>query len=300
MKVIFLFLICLSSVLSIKDSHLAPLKKELVPLRKHTNKSFIVGIDKFAGASANDLLQVFRKNKEDTSYLLSVFANVDPTKLDEVIVLVRALLKASEDELAAITLSRDTANTAYTDATAVYDAAVLAKVNLEGEKSVLETNLAAKTAELDQQVTVVADALTAQTEALGAKTNAQSTLDIETTRLNSEITTLNQVITLLESLIGSTSSGKFVDGIHGTNNCPAGSSYITTEVDCVAAAVNCLAGVDDGDCSTWIYHMSGSWAYNPKGCFYDGGNNGGSDVFWNTHATGGHNQVGDRPICKLD
>lgn len=134
--------------------------------------------------------------------LISVLdgANINPDDLDAVVVLVRALLKASEDDLAALTLASTQANTAYDTATSIHDAAVVKKVELEKEETDLQTSLNAKSAEVAQQVLNVQNALNAQTAAEGAKTNAQVTLETETARLDGEITTLEQVIELLTGL----------------------------------------------------------------------------------------------------
>jgi len=182
MLLVFLFsLICLSSS---------------VPLKKMGNSS----INLKKSVETGNLLQVILKNKKDPAYLLSVLSNVNPADLNAVIVLVEALLAASEADLAALTLGATEADNAYNAATTTYDEAVLLKIALVGEESQIQVDLDAKAAEVAQQTNVVSASLTAQTEAQGAKTNAQNTHDTETTRLGSEILTLKQVIALLVGL----------------------------------------------------------------------------------------------------
>jgi len=213
MNIIFLCsLICLSS---------SSLLNHLAPLKKITNKSLIDVI------ANTQLLDVIMDHQKDPAYLLSVLSNVDPTQLNAVIVLIRALLADSETDLAALTLASTNANVAYTDATAAYDTAVLARGRLgtayTDENVRRETAYTAQSAVLDQQVN---DLFVVKTEAHGAKTNAQGTLDTEKIRLNGEIATLKQVITLLEGLGDSTSgeclinSVKVGDAVDSTNGAP--------------------------------------------------------------------------------
>merc|ERR1719469_1484788 len=149
------------------------------------------------------------ENKDDQKSVLSILSNVNPADLTEVTVLIQALLAASESELAALTLVSTNANTAYSDAAGVYDAAVLVTATLEGEKTGMETALAAKAAELTQHLVNVATDLTAKTEAHGAKTIAQSTLDAGGVALKNEITTIKQVLALLSGLTSTDQSGEY-------------------------------------------------------------------------------------------
>jgi len=165
-----------------------------------------------SSVNSGNLMQVILDHKKDPAYLLSVLSNVNPEDLNAVIVLVRALLAASEADLSALTQGATDANTAYDAATAVYDAAVLAETGLAGEKTALELQLSAKSIALEQKTADVAAALLGQTAAHGAKTNAQSTLESESVRLNGEIATLLQVIALLEGLAGSTGFYNDIDG----------------------------------------------------------------------------------------
>jgi len=195
---------------------------QLAPLKKIMNKSLIT-IAPLKKMVNKQLIDVIMDHQKDPAYLLSVLSNVDPTQLNAVIVLIKALLAASESDLAALNLASTNANTAYTDATVAYDAAVLAKAALvsaygdanvlaekhytdantvretayTAESAVRETAYTAESAVLDQQVN---DLFVVQTEANGAKKNAQGTLDTERIRLNGEIATLMQVIALLEGL----------------------------------------------------------------------------------------------------
>lgn len=264
MRIVFLCsLICLSNSVSI-DNVLSPL---VGFSKKITNKSFVTGVANVA--KDRDLMKVIMDHKKDPTYLLSMLSNVDPTQLNAVIVLVRSLLAASEADLAALTLVSTNANTAYTDATAAYDASVLAKVNLQREKTNLETDLAAKSAELEQQVIVVAGALTSQTEAHGAMTNAQDTLNTETTRLNGEISTLKQVIALLEGLAGSSvvdkaySHWKLTVTDNANNNywCMGNIFFVDKNGDNIDVSGSTYAADscgNDGDCSRAGNYGAGS------------------------------------------
>jgi len=206
-------LICLSS---------SSVFNQLAPLRKIKNKSLIT-IAPLKKMVNKQLIDVIMDHQKDPAYLLSVLSNVDPTQLNAVIVLIKALLAASESDLAALNLASTNANTAYTDATVAYDASVLAKAALvsaygdanvlaekhytdantvretayTAESAVRETAYTAESDVLDQQVN---DLFVVQTEANGAKKNALGTLDTERIRLNGEIATLMQVIALLEGL----------------------------------------------------------------------------------------------------
>jgi len=197
---------------------------QLAPLKKIMNKSLIT-IAPLKKIADKQLMDVIMNHQKDPAYLLSVLSNVDPTQLNAVIVLIRALLADSESELVALNLASTNANTAYTDATVAYDAAALARSRLEtaytDENVRLETVYTAQSVILDQQVN---DLFVVQTEAHGAKTNAQGTLDTEQIRLNGEIATLKQVIVLLDGLGGSTS---------GLSNDNAGCYLFAGEADCL-------------------------------------------------------------------
>ena len=80
-------------------------------------------------------------------------------------------------------------------------------------------------------------------------------------------------------------AGTLVWGVEGSNACPAGSSVITDEYQCQAAAAT--AG------KAWSH--SGSWSNFPRGCFYYTVNSG---VVLNRDATGGANP-GDMPLCAV-
>lgn len=172
MNILFLSLICLSSGLSV-----------LSPLEKIANESY-------STTSGADLVSAIMSNTDNPETLVSLMSNVNPTQLNEVIVLIQALLKASEDDLALLNKAGTDTTTAYTDATAAYDAAVLERVRLENDY----------VAAGDLQDAHVAALLVKQNEASGARTNAQVTLDNESVRLNNEIQTLTQVIQILQGL----------------------------------------------------------------------------------------------------
>ena len=46
------------------------------------------------------------------------------------------------------------------------------------------------------------------------------------------------------------------------------------------------------------YNWHVFWRWLVTGCFYDGGNNKGKNVFLNTDSVGGFNQPGDKALCK--
>lgn len=125
--------------------------------------------------------------------LIASLENLDPAAVIQVIQLVDALLAQSRADLLALQQASTSANTAFTDATNAYNAAVAEKVRIEGVISTGNSDLAAQEA-------VVSDATNAKNAAEGAKTQAQDTLDNETTRLNHEIATLVQVLNLLQTL----------------------------------------------------------------------------------------------------
>jgi len=125
--------------------------------------------------------------------LIASLENLDPAAVIQVIQLVDALLAQSRADLLALQQASSSANTAFTDATNAYNAAVAEKARIEGVISTGNSDLAAQEA-------VVSDATNAKNTAEGAKTQAQDTLDTETTRLDHEIATLVQVLNLLGTL----------------------------------------------------------------------------------------------------
>jgi len=150
---------------------------------KIANKSYIT-------TSGADLMSAIMSNTHNPKTLVSLMSNVNPTQLNEVIVLIQALLASSENDLALLTNAVTDTTTAYNDATGVYDAAVLERVRLD-------TDYVAAGDLLDAHVAAL---LVTQNEANGAKTNAQNTLDTESVRLTGEIQTLRQVIEILQGL----------------------------------------------------------------------------------------------------
>ena len=88
---------------------------------------------------------------------------------------------------------------------------------------------------------------------------------------------------------------EFKFGLEGTNTCPVGYGCISTEDECRQAAAELAPGQ---------YTHRLNEGHQPKGCFYDGGTNGGRNVFLNDHATGGIEQndhgLFDKKICRVN
>lgn len=82
-------------------------------------------------------------------------------------------------------------------------------------------------------------------------------------------------------------------GTLGSNICPAGYRHITMISQCEKATEVLAPG-------HWNQGHSGAdyGTANPKGCFYDGGDNAGKNVHFNTDEEGGFNQAGDKPLCE--
>lgn len=121
----------------------------------------------------------------DSKSLIAELAGADPAKIQEVIVLIEAMIGVAQNDLATLTTTSTDANAAYDAAVSTYDAAVVAQ-------SQGVTALA----------TAVTDALAAKNVAEGAKSGAQSNLDAEKNRLDAEVASLRQVIVILQGLVG--------------------------------------------------------------------------------------------------
>ncbi len=80
-------------------------------------------------------------------------------------------------------------------------------------------------------------------------------------------------------------AGKLAWGAANTNACPAGAYVIVDYAQCEAAAAT--AG------KAW--YRSGSWADEPRGCFWLTADN---YVYLNTHPTGGAAPF-DQPLCAV-
>jgi len=171
-----------------------------IPLAKLSNTSIRV-------SGTKDLLSQIMTFKDNDEALLSVLSDADPAKLNEVITLLKALLTTSEAELLGLTTSSNNADTAFTDAVAAHNAAVVAKQDGLGPLATTRDNAitAANTA-YDNAVTALQDAIDAakvQVDSTNStKLTANGVLAADQGRLNSEITTLRQVIQLMEGLLG--------------------------------------------------------------------------------------------------
>jgi len=86
--------------------------------------------------------------------------------------------------------------------------------------------------------------------------------------------------------------GRYVAGHPGKHACSPGYCPIVSASECQVAAGILYPGGWNGRPGP------DSLGNNSMGCFHDGGSNGGLNVFFNTHPTGGADQPGDRTICK--
>jgi len=157
--------------------------------------------------NSSSLVNQIISSKDDHKLLLSILADADPSKLNDVIALVRSLLVGSETELAALITSSDDADTVYDDAVTAHDTAISTQTSGIAQ---LATDLAVANAAAqiihDQGVAtlqgVVDVANNAKNTASEAKNTANGVLAAERVRLESEISILTQVIALVEGVIG--------------------------------------------------------------------------------------------------
>lgn len=77
------------------------------------------------------------------------------------------------------------------------------------------------------------------------------------------------------------------------NSCPTGFSFIVSTADC-KAATRVLA---PGHYPEGAYSGTDYGTDSPTGCFYDGGDNGGKNVYFNT-SPGGDGEAGDKVMCR--
>jgi len=154
-----------------------------------------------------DLLSQIMLFKDNHKALLSVLSDADPAKLNEVITLLTALLTTSQAELLGLTTSSDNADTAFTDAVASHNAAIVAQTNGLGPLATTRDNaIALANTNYNNGVAALQDAVNAAKLIVDStnstKVTANGVLAVDQGRLNSEITTLRQVIQLMEGLLG--------------------------------------------------------------------------------------------------
>jgi hypothetical protein len=171
-----------------------------IPLAKLSNTSIRV-------SGTKDLLSQIMLFKDNDEALLSVLSDADPARLNEVITLLKALLTTSEAELLALTTSSGNADTAFNDAVAAHNAAVVAKTNGESALQTTKENAIsdANTA-YNQGVTALQAAVNAAKNEVDStnstKITANALLAADQTRLNTEINTLITVVALMEGVLG--------------------------------------------------------------------------------------------------
>jgi len=163
-----------------------------LPLQKISDQHKVASDNDAANVMSN-IKNMMENEGRSTKSLVASLENLDPASVTQVIQLVDELLAQSRADLADLEQASSTANTAFTDATNVYNAAVSEKVRLEDVISTANQDLAA-------QEVVVSDAINTKNTAEGAKTQAQDTLDHESVRLKHEIATLVQVLSLLQAV----------------------------------------------------------------------------------------------------
>lgn len=154
-----------------------------------------------------DLLSQIMLHKDSNEALLSVLSEADPAKLNEVITLLKALLSTSEGELSELTTASDNADTAYTNAVAAHNAALVAQTDgLVTLATTRDNAISDANSTYDQGVTALQETVNAAKSLVdstnSAKHTANGVLAADEVRLNNEINTLTQVITLLEGLLG--------------------------------------------------------------------------------------------------
>jgi len=155
----------------------------------------------------SDLMSQILESKGDPKALLGVLADADPAKVNEVLGLLRALLADSQNELAALIASSNTADSNYDDAVAAHNAAVVAQSDglVQLQDALDAANTAAQTT-YDQGSTALQAAVDAAQVVVDTTTTAKNTangvLAADRSRLDSEIATLIQVIALMEGLLG--------------------------------------------------------------------------------------------------
>jgi len=224
-----------------------------------------------------DLLSQIMLFKDNHKALLSVLSDADPAKLNEVITLLKALLTTSQAELLGLTTSSDNADTAFTDAVASHNAAIVAQTNGLGPLATTRDNaIALANTNYNNGVTALQDAVNAAKLIVDStnstKVTANGVLAVDQGRLNSEITTLRQVIQLMEGLLGlntfsptasptvSAPSYEISGGIAGTfydpitNGCSwDGWTVISGDAFCLHSNQNGgIVGACAGSGSSWI------------------------------------------------
>jgi len=178
-----------------------------VPLAKLHNASVSLGEIHVAKMPNSDLISKIMSSKDNNEVLLNVLSDADPVQLNEVITLLKALLATSRTELEGLISDSGTADTAYTDAVAAHDAAVVAQINgLEALRTTQTNAISAANSTYDQGVIALQDAVDAAKGLVDStnatKITANAVLATDSDRLNSEINTLITVITLMEGLLG--------------------------------------------------------------------------------------------------
>jgi hypothetical protein len=171
-----------------------------IPLAKLSNTSIRV-------SGTKDLLSQIMTFKDNDEALLSVLSDADPARLNEVITLLKALLTTSEAELLGLTTSSGNADTAFTDAVASHNAAIVSQTNGLGPLATTRDNaIATANTNYNNGVAALQDAVDAAKLIVDStnstKITANGVLAVDQGRLNSEITTLRQVIQLMEGLLG--------------------------------------------------------------------------------------------------
>jgi hypothetical protein len=104
---------------------------DALPLSKMQDTSSGDGDDGAGGQSNlvdpsgdSNLMAKIMSSKDDHKVLLSILANADPAKLNEVISLVKSLIDASTSELQGLIAAAEVANAAYNGAVNIHDTAV--------------------------------------------------------------------------------------------------------------------------------------------------------------------------------
>jgi hypothetical protein len=180
----------------------------LQPMLKHSNTS-----------ETSNLMQQILKHTNDTQsdkFLINLVNELDPAQVQNVIVLVQALLDSSRGDLDRLILGCTDAGNALDSAVAAHTDALLAQTEgVAASELILADGTAAAQNLFDQTVgslqadhqqivaqlqAAVDSALSDKNAATNAKSVADGMLNSEQGRLESEIQSLSQVISILQSV----------------------------------------------------------------------------------------------------
>merc|ERR1719245_393539 len=115
-------------------------------------------------------------SKDNDEAILSILSDADPAKVKEVITLLRGLLTASQTELAGLITSSNNADTAFNNAVAAHNAALVAQKNGISTLATNKTN-AINDANIayDQGVNALQDAVDVAKGVVDSRNSAKTT-----------------------------------------------------------------------------------------------------------------------------